>query len=115
MTLANLPPLGLKAEKPAKDRAHMARVAALPCCICEAYGLQQLTPTQVHHAIHGRFSRTRASDRETLPLCYDHHFGGNGRLGIHQSKAAWERLYGPDYGYLPTISEQLAKLEKDTI
>lgn len=51
--LPSRPPI----QKPAKAKRnpeHMARVAQIPCCICEAYGMAQLSPTQVHHVIHDR-------------------------------------------------------------
>lgn len=93
--LAGRPPLGQKPPKPERKtnaaRAHMAYVASLPCCICGAF------PVEVHHAISGRFGSRRASDFDTLPLCYNHHRGPD---GIHTAKAAWEAAHGPDTAYI---------------
>lgn len=98
--LAGNPPLGLKdRDKPAKDPAHMARVATLRCVCCGAW------PVQVHHCISGRFSQRKASDRETIPLCWDHHQGPE---GIHANKREWEATYGPDTDYLPIVADMLA-------
>lgn len=99
MNLAQRGPLGLKAPKPVKDPAHMARVAQLPCVCCGA------RPVQVHHVISGRYGQRKASDRETIPLCWLHHQGPE---GIHASKAAWEAKYGNDFDYLPAVADQLA-------
>lgn len=92
-------PTGLKAPKPVKDPAHMARVAKLPCVCCGAL------PVHVHHCISGRFSQSKASDRDTIPLCWNHHQGPE---GIHTSKRAWEATYGPDTDYLPVVADMLA-------
>ncbi len=93
-------PLGQKPERPARDPAHMARVAALPCVICGR------RPVEVHHVICGRYGQHRASDRETIPLCVAHH-----RIGpeaIHQNKRAWIEANGPDHDYLPIVADMLA-------
>lgn len=101
--LAGKPPLGLKAPKPVRGtkaaRDHMARVAALPCVCCGA------TPVEVHHVCSGRFSQSKASDFDTLPLCYEHH---RGAAGIHTDKAKWEADFGPDTDYLPVVRDMLA-------
>ena len=98
--LAGLPPLGQKQPKPEKDPTYLARVHDLPCCICEAFGEPQATPTAAHHVIMGRFSQRKTPDRMAIPLCYDHHQGGK---GIHTHPAWWAETYGPDVDYvLPT-------------
>lgn len=100
---AGLPPLGLKEPKAEKDPRHLARVAELPCCICEAFGQLQNGPTYVHHAICGRFSNRKTPDMETIPLCYDHHQGAR---GIHTDKSAWVQEYGDDRDYIaPTLDK----------
>lgn len=101
MNFARKPPLGLKAPKPSKaaGKAHMARVAQLPCVICHA------SPVEVHHCISGRFGQRRASDFDTIPLCYRCHRGPE---GIHASKSAWEAINGPDTDFLPVVADMLA-------
>ena len=94
-------PTGLKEPKPSKaaGKAHMARVAALPCVICGYW------PVEVHHCISGRYGQRKASDFHTIPLCLNHH---RGMEGIHASKAAWEALNGLDTDYLPVVADMLA-------
>lgn len=79
----------------AESRRHMAKVAALPCICCGR------TPVQVHHVIHGRFSRSRASDFETISLCREHHDE------LHQHPDRWKSQYGKDREYLPWVTEQI--------
>ena len=91
-------PLGLKAGKvergTAAAKAHMAAVARLPCVCCGAW------PVSVHHVISGRYSQRKASDMETIPLCWNHHQGPD---GIHTNKTKWQQSYGLDTDYLPQI------------
>ena len=92
--LANRGPLGQKTGNPRKSsagKAHMAEVAQRGCEICGA------TPVEVHHCISGRFGQRKASDFDTIALCWNHHRGPD---GIHTSKRAWEAQYGLDTHYL---------------
>jgi hypothetical protein len=92
--LAKRGPLGQKTGNPKKTpagKAHMAKVAKFPCVICGA------RPVEVHHVISGRYSQRKASDLDTIPLCWNHHQGPE---GIHTDKALWEAKHGPDTGYL---------------
>ena len=97
--LARLQPIGIKAERPTKDPAHLARMAQLPCVCCGA------RPVEVHHCISGRYGQRKSSDSETIPLCWNHHRGPD---GIHASKRAWEAIYGADTDYLPVVADMLA-------
>ena len=96
--LGGRPPLGQKVPKPIRGtdaaKAHMARVAGLPCVICGS------RPVEVHHCISGRYGSRKVSDFDTIPLCYDHH---RGALGIHTDKSAWEAEHGPDTGFLDAV------------
>lgn len=109
MNLSNRGPLGLRAPKAAQDLAYLARVRGLPCCICEAFGEHQRTPTQAHHVCHGRFSSRKTPDRMAIPLCDGHHQGefDTTKLAIHQEKAAWLEAYGPDYEWTPQTQDRL--------
>ena len=60
-------------------REYMGKVAQLPCAICGVYGVH------VHHIRTGIGMGRRASDFDTIPLCPEHHTGGN---GIHQLKSS---------------------------
>lgn len=92
-----------KAGKPKRNKAHMARVATLPCVICARH------PVQVHHCIHGRYSQARAPDEMTIPLCVDCH------NELHADKAEWEEANGPDHGFLPEVRRQLNIAMEDEI
>lgn len=92
--LAGRGPLGLKQGNPRKSsagKAHMAEVAQRGCAICGA------RPVEVHHVICGRFGQRRASDFDTIGLCFNHHRGPD---GIHTSKRVWQSKYGLDTDYL---------------
>ncbi len=57
-------------------KRHMARVAALPCCICGAQ------PVEVHHIREGQGAAQRAQDTLTIQLCVEHHRGDEGIHGL---------------------------------
>ena len=104
MNLMQKPPIGLKAPKAKKDPAHLARVATLGCCICEAFGGPQIGPTYVHHTICGRYSMRKTPDRQAIALCHFHHQGAG---GIHTDKAAWVERYGLDTDYIAATLDRL--------
>ena len=100
-------PLGQKAPR-VKDPAYLAKVAELPCVICEALGEAQLTPTQVHHTIHGRYSQRKTPDRDVIPLCRAHHMTGEGgKIAIHREPVAWWQLYGQDGYYIKRTQDRI--------
>lgn len=108
MNLANRPPLGLKEPKAAPDPVYLARVRELTCCICDAFGERQYTPTTAHHVIHGRFSQRKTPDRMAIPLCADHHqLGGNGKPALHANPALWKRLYGEDHDFVAVTQDKI--------
>jgi hypothetical protein len=102
--LAGRPPLGQKAEKAKRDPARLAAVARLPCVICGSH------PVQVHHCLHARYSQRRNADQLTIPLCWNHHLGPD---GIHTNKAKWQRLHGPDTGFLSVVDSLIKQNGQD--
>lgn len=78
----------------------MEAVAELPCVCCGSW------PVEVHHVLSGRYGQRKASDFDTVPLCYFHHRGPE---GIHTSKRKWEERYGPDTGFLDQVKDALNK------
>jgi len=68
-----------KGRATAAERAHMGRVAALGCCLCQflGYGHQA---AQVHH-VRARHGWGRSGHMNTIPLCPLHHTGQPG--GVH--------------------------------
>jgi len=102
-SLTGRPGIGPKTGNPkpsASGKAHMALVAQCPCVICGAW------PVTVHHCISGRYGQRKASDFETIPLCWSCHQGPH---GIHANKRAWEAENGPDTGFLPLVQDLVAK------
>lgn len=67
--------------------AHLSRVAALRCVICEVLGMEQEGRTFAHHIRHGQGMGQRADDELAVPLCYEHH---QGSTGIHGDRSAWK-------------------------
>ena len=91
--------------------AHMARVRALPCCICVSFGFRQTTPTEAHHAICDRHGFEKVPDHETVSLCRTHHrTGENGFIAIHRGKETWVQHYGSDRDW---IAWTLDRIEGD--
>ena len=69
-------------------KRHMGRVAALGCIVCRRLGLGA-TAAEVHHLRGNGWGR--ATDFETMPLCFTHHRGADGihHLGVNR----WERRF----------------------
>ena len=97
-------PVRQKATKPIRGtsaaKAHMARVSACRCAVCGRPG-----PSEVHHCICGRFGMRKASDFDTIPLCYECH---RGPQGIHAGKASWVMANGLDTDFLPLTADLIA-------
>lgn len=74
----------------AAGKRYLDAVRQLPCCICGAW------PSSAHHVICGRYSQSKSSDFDAIPLCYQHH---QGERGIHTDQAAWVARHGPDTRY----------------
>ena len=102
-------PIYAKPEREARDPARMAKVADMPCCICHEYGLPQLSPTQVHHCIHGRYGTRRAPDSMTIPLCEGHHMGllDGTKVALHRQSSEWRKAYGDDTRWISWTEERL--------
>lgn len=69
----------MKRSANAAEKRHLARVAAMPCCLCMFLGWGA-TPAEVHHVrvLHGW---GRSSHFATIPLCPFHHT--DQRDGVH--------------------------------
>ena len=102
-------PIYAKPEREARDPARMEKVAGMRCCICEEYGLTQLSATQVHHCIHGRHGARRSPDSMTIPLCEGHHQGlmDVTKVALHRQPAEWRRAYGDDTRWISWVEERL--------
>lgn len=91
-----------KSKPSGKDPVYLGRVAKLPCAICHHHGMPQLSPTQVHHCIHGRHGFRKVPDRQTIPLCEGHHQGDfdTSKIAVHREPKAWKQAYGEDRDYI---------------
>lgn len=85
----------------AAGKRHMARVAQLPCAICGA------RPVEVHHIREGQGAAQRAQDGLTVPLCTDHHRGGEGIHGLGR-KGFYMRYKRDELDLLADTIEALA-------
>lgn len=83
-------------------KRHMARVADIPCLICEKCGLGN-SPAHVHHV----FDSAARSDFLTVPLCPTHHQGPLGFHGLGERE--FNRKYGTNEAELLAMTiERLA-------
>lgn len=60
------------------EKKHLSRIAALPCALCGAHGVQ------IHHILEGRVKGRKSGHFTAIPLCVDCH---QGRNGIHGDQA----------------------------
>lgn len=88
-----------------KDPAHLARVASMPCCVCGA------TPVEVHHIRSGMGMGQRASDRDTIPLCSEHH--RTGPDAFHAGPRRFQEIYGTERELLELTLEALKTQETE--
>lgn len=109
MNLMRRTPLGPKPTREARDPAYLARVRELPCCICEAFGEVQLSPTAAHHVYSDRWGTFKTPDRHAIPLCEGHHQGqlDTSKLAIHRRKKSWVERYGPDHAFTAATMDKL--------
>ena len=75
------------------ERAHIARVKAMPCGVCDATG-----PSAAHHIEQG-------SQYTVIPLCTDCHQGAHN--GIHGQKRIWNVLKKTE---LSVLNDTIRKL-----
>ena len=78
-----------------EGKAHMARVAQLPCLVCGA------SQVEVHHMPDPR------SDMRVLPLCPRHHRAEYGPGAFHHSKPAFYAAHGSPEALLKRVEDML--------
>lgn len=71
-----------------KDKAYLAFIHTLPCCVCVTMRVRQTSPTEAAH-VGPRAYSTKCPDRETAPLCREHH-----REGQFCQHALGKRFWG---------------------
>ncbi len=105
-------PIRQKQERAQPDPAYLAAVRALPCCICEAWGMAQNSPTNAHHPICGRHGTRKRPDHTAIPLCDGHHQGDfdTTKIAIHRDRALWVEWYGEDTDWIAPTQDKLAHM-----
>ena len=94
-------------KKPTKEESeHMAKVAALGCCVCHNLGLGYVE-CEIHHIRHQIGIGRRASHFETIGLCPEHHRLGAYGVAIHAGRRAWEKIYGTERQLLEQVRKML--------
>ena len=97
------------------DRARLALVASMPCCVCQREGLRQTAPTEVHHMKRNDDGSTlggqKAGDDRTIPLCWNHHW--NGKRQTHPfrptSLEEFEAAHGSELDLLASVNRMLGE------
>lgn len=83
------------------DKAHMGRVAELPCACCGTHGVQ------VHHIREGQGMAQRASNFLVCPLCPECH---TGPYGVHGDKS---RMRARKLDELAMLADTIERLLSD--
>ena len=78
-------------------KAHMGRVAQLPCIVCGAW------PTEVHHDPDPR------SDMRVIPLCPRHHRREFGPQALHYNRRAFHEQHGSPENMMRWVDEMLGR------
>lgn len=71
------------------DPKYLAWLRMQPCAVCGRH------PVQVHHHTHRRTYGVRASDRDGIPLCWQHHQAFHHAVGpffgwLREQRTAWQ-------------------------
>lgn len=98
-----------KAEPKVANKAYLRAVRGLPCVICDAFGMQQLSLTAAHHWIMDRGGNEKTPDGQAIPLCDGHHQGtfDTTKVAIHREPAKWRELYGADHEYIEVTQDKV--------
>lgn len=102
--------------KPIKDANYLARVRALPCIIGALFPIAKKHcwgRTEAHHKTGAGMGR-KASDYDTMPLCFNHH-SAQTRLAfghsVHKGQKTFEATYMTQE---KLIAETRRMLEEET-
>jgi len=89
------------------DREYMSKVAELGCIICSDFLGIPDSPASIHHIRSGQGLGQRASHKDILPLCHQHHQGGGLGVAIHAGQKTWEEKYATESELLNRVKERL--------
>lgn len=81
------------------------RVAELGCIVCRNAGFGA-TPAQLHHIREGQGGAQRADDMLVIPLCREHHQGGD---SIHGDRRGFQLRYGTELDLLAQVIREAAR------
>lgn len=82
----------------AAERAHLGKVAALPCRVCGYW------PVEVYH-LTGAGMALRASHFDAIPLCAMHHRTGGYGVAIHAGQKTWKAKFGKQHDLLDEVRQ----------
>jgi hypothetical protein len=91
-----------------EEKAHMGRVAKLPCDACLQEG--NLTKPRIHHIREGYGTSQRASNWEVIPECEGHHQGmidTSKAIAFHRAPRTFQIRYGSEISILKRTWEKL--------
>lgn len=83
------------------EKEHLGKVASLGCIVCHNNGFYD-SPAEIHHIGNGTMSK-RASNYEVIPLCFEHHRGGNNGVAVHSGRKTFERNFGTEQELLEQV------------
>lgn len=88
------------------ERAHMDRVAQLPCALHYFLGTDCNTPLELHHIREGQGMSQRASNFLIVPICAEAH---RGPQGLHGNRTLWKIAGVSELDCLAWTIEQLGR------
>lgn len=85
----------------------MAKVAEMPCIVCETMGFYT-HPVQVHH-VRLNHGWGRSGHTATIPLCWEHHVGAT---GVHSmGREQFKEKYGKtEIEFMEDVQTRLKEL-----
>lgn len=95
----------MKRKATAAEKRHLARIAAMPCIVCEKVFHIYEPRVQVHH-VRVKTGWGRDGHMNTIPLCMEHH---TGKTGVHSvSREIFEHMYGfSEIGFLEIVKQRI--------
>ena len=92
------------------ESAWMDDVSRLGCIVCRNTGRGE-TPAMVHHIQDGSTGiAQRASNYETIPLCFYHHQDGPFGEAVHNGTKTFEKNYGTQRELLEQTRREVEEL-----
>lgn len=93
----------------AEERRWINKARSLPCVLCGALGVDQQTPTTVHHIREGQGMAQRSSHWLIAALCADCH---QGAMGFHGDRTLLRIAKVEELDLLAMTIERIEKAEK---